>query len=140
MEMGKFKNIAQEKGLIITPDIEAVKNKKEKFIIQDIFGYTYSLSFKEIYENKTPPKPFAKYNPYTINNIHNYLKINNIPATLINDVYCGNSIDLLWKCSCGNTFKRNWNNFMRKSQVCPKCGINERYAKEKAETYKKVKR
>jgi len=99
-------------------------------------GYIVVLKRDNIFNNKSP-EIFHICNPYTINNINNYLKINNISTKLISKTYQGNSKKLLWECSCGRQFERNWNNFLNGSICCTKCSL-ERKGKESRISYTEV--
>lgn len=90
------------------------------FTCIDPNGYKIIMSRQSLFK-KQSPEIFHPQNPYTIENIKNYLIINNIDCNLISDTYINNTTPLVWKCSCGNLFKKNWNHFKNGLVLCPKC-------------------
>lgn len=94
----------------ILDDTEYINNKK-KLTFHDNEGYYYYQSFDGIF-NKCFPRKFYKSNPYTIQNIKLWCKLNNKPFELISEVYKLATIDLKWKClkdDCGEIFNLSWN-------------------------------
>jgi hypothetical protein len=59
-----------------------------KLIIKDKFGYIYTQTFSNFKICEIPQK-FSTNNPYTIDNIKIYLKLNNKPFELVSDKYNG---------------------------------------------------
>lgn len=93
-----------------------------KFIIKDIYGYYYETSFPR-FKDGTMPAIFHKSNPYTIQNIKLWCKLNDKPYELLSEEYQGNKKLLKWKClksSCGEIFKQSWDNIFR-NHGCPYC-------------------
>ena len=89
-----------------------ISNEKNKFIIMDIEGYKYFINNIYSFMTSSEPEKFHKNNPYTIQNINLWVKINQKPFELLNDVYENNHKKLEWKClkeNCGEIFKTNWN-------------------------------
>jgi len=79
-------------------------------IICDEFGYFYSSNLSGIVKGSLP-KNVHKKNPYTIQNIKLWCKLNNKSFELVSDTYNGNSKLLKWKClkeECGEEFESNW--------------------------------
>ena len=74
-----------------------------------------------LYNDKEPEK-FHQCNPYTIENIKHYIEINNIETKLLSTNYINNTHKMLWKCKCGNDFRKNWNSFYHGSHYCQSCG------------------
>jgi len=99
---------------------EYINNKK--LILKDIDGYYYFIILTNLQRGKIPDK-FNIFNPYTINNIHNWIKINKKPYRLISDTYIGSSNNLQWKClkeECGEEFGMCWSNIFQ-GQNCGYC-------------------
>ena len=96
----------------------------EKFKVNDINNYLYDISITMV-KNCIQPEIFHTNNPYTIDNIKNYLIIHNINFELLSDIYNGNSKMMLWKCknsNCNKIFTRNWNTVLQSdSNECPFC-------------------
>ncbi len=89
----------------------------------DGYGYKYNLNIHGI---KTNRKPYFvhKLNPYTIQNIKLWCKLNNKPFELLSITYENNKRNLLWKCldiNCGEEFKSTWNGIFSNNYGCPYC-------------------
>lgn len=84
-------------------------------VIQNKDGYKALLTY-ELIERKKIPEWFHKSNPYTIDNINTYLKINtNNEYICISQEYFGQDSDLLILHKiCGKTFNTSWVNLNRK--------------------------
>lgn len=83
----------------------------QKLILKDRDGYFYYSSLSTL--RKHIPDKFNKSNPYTIQNIKLWCKLNDKPFELISDTYIGVDEYLLWKClknNCGEIFKATWGN------------------------------
>ena len=98
------------------------KNVNSKLIIKDKDGYYYTPFFNSLIIGN-PPSKFYKSNPYTIQNIKLWCKINNRQFELISDTYEGNIKKLKWKClkdECGEIFNNSWNDIINghKCAVC----------------------
>ena len=65
-------------------------NAKEKLLAKTIEGYKVLISLDKLKQGRTPPI-FAKYNPYTIENIKLYLVVNNIDLKFLSGEYINNS-------------------------------------------------
>lgn len=121
-----------------------IKNTREKYKYIDSNGYVYSLSLNDIKDKRScGHRIFSAHNPYTIQNIHNYIKANNIATQLLSTEfkYAAKNNHLIFKCGlCGDTFKRTWNNFYKgKYKYCQKC-ISKIQAKEKFLTIDDVRK
>jgi hypothetical protein len=88
------------------------KNVNTILTIKDNDGYLYSCTFSTILRGSYPWK-ICKSNPYTIQNIKLWCKLNNKPFELISDIYQNNETKLQWKClkeDCKEIFELSWNN------------------------------
>ena len=82
-------------------------NNSNKMVLRDIFGYYYFTSLNNIKDCSK----FEKRNPYTIQNIKLWCKLNNKQFELVSDIYNGSTSKLKWKClkeECGEVFYRSW--------------------------------
>ena len=79
---------------------EEYKDNKQKLILIDIEGYLYFGNFATLIRNKLLSK-FHKSNPYTINNIKLWLKLNNSDLKLISNEYYNNKSKLIFKDDFG---------------------------------------
>lgn len=87
---------------------------EKPLIFIDKEGYYYLTKFDNIFRGYNPRK-FHTSNPYTIQNIKLWCKINNKPFILISDVYFGAKENLKWKClkeSCGENFTSTWSDIL----------------------------
>jgi len=97
-------------------------NNKQKLIIKDIEGYYYTIVLFALQKNVVP-SIFHTSNPYTIQNIKLWCKLNKKPFELISDEYKGNDIKMKWQClkeNCGEVFENNWNDIVN-NQGCAVC-------------------
>jgi len=83
---------------------EYVRNN-DKLTVKDKEGYYYS-SFSNLRCNKKPNK-FIKSNPYTIQNIKLWCKINNRSFKLVSNTYELNSKKLKWQCKLSSQIHNN---------------------------------
>jgi len=98
-------------------------NAKIKLTIVDNLNYYYYINFDNLKQGKKPEK-FHTYNPYTIQNIKLWCKLNNKPFELVSDIYDGSNKNLKWKClkeNCGEEFENNWRHILGQEQGCPFC-------------------
>lgn len=109
---------------------DTFKFYSKKFTVKDSQGYYYLMNGEHIRDNKHP-RQFGKENPYTIDNIKNYIKINNIKAKLLSDTYIKNNVSMLWQCECGKTFKRSWADFLQGFTICKDCAKHNRVEKRR---------
>lgn len=96
-------------------------NNLIKLKFKDSDGYVYKNSLISIQNNK--PSRFSVYNPYTIENIKLWCKLNNKPFKLISDKYENSKKRLKWKClkeSCGEIFEATWSG-IRNGNSCAVC-------------------
>jgi len=76
----------------------------------DAQGYKIFSSMNNL-KNKTQPTPFYKSNPYTIENIKLWLKINSSKYDLVSEVYHGCDEKMKWYCPiCDDIFTSCWSN------------------------------
>lgn len=84
-------------------------------------GYLYSMSLNNLMGGKNP-SPFGNGNPYTLENIKLYIKLNRHDCKLLSEEYKNCDELLLFKCNkCGNNFKSSWDKFHSKHCGCPYC-------------------
>jgi len=88
-------------------------NSKEKLTLRDKnTGYLYFSNLNNLKNGKIPDA-FHKSNPYTIQNIKLWCKLNNKPFELVSNTYEGNNKNLKWQClkeECKEIFEMNWGN------------------------------
>ncbi|HEY5588002.1 MAG TPA: zinc-ribbon domain-containing protein [Candidatus Paceibacterota bacterium] len=115
--MGKYKKYTYE---IIKNETENLGYKlinkeyigiDKKYIVIDKYGYIYQPFIRDLLEGQIPER-FYLTNPYTIQNIKLWLKLNNKPFELLSEEYNGNNKKLKWKClkeDCEEVFESTWN-------------------------------
>ena len=99
------------------------KDKYSKLTIKDSHGYLYFISYYNLYIVENKPILFYMGNPYTIQNIKLWLKLNNKPYELLSDTYINARDNLKWKClkeDCGEIFEKSWN-YIQSNKSCPYC-------------------
>lgn len=105
------------------PDFDEYRGNSVKFTLLDNLGYKYYTNWADIKKNgKT--LPFVKSNPYTIENIKLWLKLNNKPYELLSKEYVNNTSKLIWTCEKHDEFEYSWNH-MQIYTGCRKCAIEE---------------
>ena len=102
------------------------KDVNNKYHLIDKNGYKYFCCLKHIFKDKLPHF-VGTTNPYSIENIKNWIIINKKNYILLSDSFCNSHEKLEFKClDCNNNFKRNWNN-IKSGKGCRIC----RYKKQK---------
>lgn len=101
--------------------ISEYKGMSNKCSLIDDEGYKYYAQLGNLIYGNYKPKRFYNKNPYTIENINTYIRKNNISCELLSNQYINKDDDLLWKCGCGNTFKRCWSKFQQGQITCLDC-------------------
>jgi len=97
-------------------------NARTKLILKDNDGYYYYICLDKLKQGRTPSK-FHILNPYTIQNIKLWCKLNNKSFELLSDTYKGDREYLEWKClksDCGEIFEMNWQ-IIHRGSGCPFC-------------------
>lgn len=127
--MGKKFDVSdklKEKLLYLKLSIIDKDLSKNKYILKDIDGYKYFLSngnISVIYRRKGQPRRYFGGNPYTRENILNYIKENNINIELrtkdFKEVTAITNLDFY--CPEHGEFQKSWN-CIKNGQSCPICG------------------
>jgi len=82
-------------------------NANTSLIFKDIDGYYYFQTLSN-FLNKSHVK-FSSFNPYTIQNIKLWCKLNNKPFELVSNTFVKAIQKLKWKCfECGEIFECEW--------------------------------
>lgn len=107
-------------------DNEIIKTK-QKIILRDSFGYLY-ISIINNLKNDFKPRFTHKSNPYSIQNIKLWCKLNNKPFELVDEQeYKDSNIFLKWKClkeECGEIFEATWI-CISTERGCPFCASKQ---------------
>lgn len=75
---------------------EKYKNVDSKLILKDKAGYYYVISLYNLKSGKNPRFVDVR-NPYSIQNIKLWCKLNNKPFKLLDSIYAGNKEYLKWQ-------------------------------------------
>jgi len=105
-----IKSCAEKLGYILITN-EYI-NVKSKITLKDADGYYYLVSSEQLLRGNKFSR-FHKSNPYTIQNIYHWCKINKKPFELVSNEYKGCFSKLRWRClkeSCGKIFEASWDN------------------------------
>ena len=85
----EVKEIIESKGYKLIS--EQIKNVDDKLILQDSIGYLYTISFYCFYKDERIPNMTHPSNPYSIQNIKLFLKLNYKNLYLITNCYSKNT-------------------------------------------------
>jgi len=101
--------------------ISEYKNVRSRIICVDDKGYKFNVRFCGLKRGETPGK-FNPANPYTLENISLWLKLNHKPITLMEgQTYKGNAVPLNFKCNkCLEVYDILWGS-VQAGQGCPYC-------------------
>lgn len=132
--MDFIKNKLKESGYELLNEND-YKNNKTKLTFRDNEGYIYYQSYNSFYKGVKSLK-WSSSNPYSIVNIKNYLKINNIDLEILTEKYISSKDKLLFRCSCGEIFKVSMGAILWDGKTkCNKCSKKEKWSIEKIKDY-----
>lgn len=113
----------KSKGLELL-DREYVGNSTKVSCV-DSDGYKVQISYSDLSSGKIPSR-VHKSNPYTIDNMKYYIKLNNNNIELISTQYLGTNEKLIFKCIIHNDeFEISWTSFQQ-NHGCPICGGSQK--------------
>lgn len=116
----KVKKYIEDIGYILIS--KEYKNNKQKLLLKDKVGYYYISSINRLLKNHIPWLVHLN-NPYTIQNIKLWCKLNDKPFELVSMIYETNKKKLKWKClkeKCGEIFEATWGNIIS-NKGCSYC-------------------
>lgn len=99
-------------------------NKEYIIDLIDNEGYKYQVKYGVVYRSRNRNLKLNKFfrnNIYTINNINNYLILNDKPFYLVSKEFTKATDDLIWNCPIHGDFSMCWN-CIKNGQGCPICG------------------
>lgn len=115
-------------------DDNTLVKRGEKIDFIDNQGYKYKFDYSQIrdlFNGKYKLSIVNNSNPYTIENIKNYININNGSCKLLSTQWVGGSGKLKLKCKCGREYEARWYHlFANKKFQCNKCGYKNHYNKK----------
>lgn len=131
----EVKKIVEDKGYeLITKEYVNINNK---FIIVDNIGFYYYTNLDKLFQGKTPLR-FHKSNPYTIDNINLWIKLNNLDYKLLSNKYNNNSDYLTFQDLEGYMYSINWSNFQSNPSNILKFNKNNLYTIENIKLWCKL--
>jgi very-short-patch-repair endonuclease len=84
-------------------------------------GYKGRIVYKQV-KKGSKFQNFSCRNPYAIENIHNYIKLNNIECKLLTECFVDSKQKLKFQCKCGEIFYCNIIDFRHRINfTCEKC-------------------
>lgn len=93
--------------------------------------YKYHLTYESIRKLNSNPHPLKSSNPYYIENVGTWLKINSIKLQVIG---FASKNKLLYRCECGKTFERSFDAIKSKHRyTCTQCSMVSTVGKLKKE-------
>lgn len=112
-------------------------NQYDKLDIQCKCGNIFKTTF-ETFKNRNKTKCDVCSNKikWNIDKINSYINQNS-KCLLLSRTYVNRNERLLFKCSCGEFFKRNWNSFLSGATTCSKCTSKQNSERQRLE-YEKV--
>ena len=119
----ELRNILSDFNLTL---IEYIDSKN--IIVEDNIGYKYKLNFCNIKNRNKLPHLFKK-NPFVIENIKNYLKVNDTGLTLLSEEYidCKHKLEFICdKHSDKGVLYKTLDDIINGHQYCKYCGIEKR--------------
>ena len=119
LDLFTVKDTINQLGYTLISEYSKANNK---ITIMSQEGYKFNVTYGSI-QQKHIPKVFFKNNPFTIENIKLWLKINNKKFILLSNVFNGSDKKLLWQCTnqhCLETWSATWGSIISGSS-CPFC-------------------
>lgn len=116
-------DIFKEHELILR---DVYRNRNTPLYCTDKYGYEYALRLGNLLRGDGRCR-FHKGNPYTINNIKRYLRIDGSTLILLESKYIDSQTGMLLQCECGDTFKATWNNVLGGKRYCNFCAKSKRF-------------
>lgn len=88
---------------------------------EDNDGYRFNISINHL-DQFTKRKMVYTKNKWSLYNINKYIENNKITSQLLSKQYKGSKVPLTFRCECGQTFRKSWDDFyMREYTLCPNC-------------------
>lgn len=110
----EVKEYIESLGYMLLSDIYI--NSNTKLIFKDKEGYYYTSNLNNLKNSKSPWLVHTS-NPYSLQNIKLWLKLNNKPYILVTDNYDKNNISMVFKDSLGYYYVSSWANLYSKSEL-----------------------
>lgn len=115
--------IYKEHGWIV---LENYINNKTPVHCMDVDGYQYKKTIGDVLANKGSYR-FHKKNPYTIENINLFLRLNDITLKLNSNEYIDAKTFMDWTCECKREFSATFDSILRGKHYCEFCCRSKRF-------------
>lgn len=103
----------------------------QRIDVKDCMGYKGRIKLETLRNGGSFSK-FALYNPYSLENLKLYCKINNFDCSIPNQKFKGYGNNLKVKCSCGKIFEVSLDHFIYDNQIkCRNCSNKDISSYEK---------
>lgn len=118
----QYEKVFGEHGLTIL-DKRQIEYNNTLIDVIDKNGYKGKICYSNLEQRaNTTFSPFIKSNPYTIDNIKHFIKLNNLGIEILSTKYESCDEPLKIKCMCGNITYHSWDSIkQRKSIYCSEC-------------------
>lgn len=101
---------------------DKIGNSRTKHKCRDGMGYLYFLSMDNIKDARNKAHSIvAKYNPYSIQNIQQFIWNNNSKTQVLSKSYIANKEKIHFKCECGKEYRICWNRVNNLNKVTCNC-------------------
>ena len=122
-----MKSLLDKVGLSVVGDINLDNIKwRDKIEVCDKDGYRGVVT-KDSVARGCGFKIYNPFNPHTINNIHHFIKLNNLHCELLSETYENSKTKLKFKCECGEEYLTTVPKFTnRRKHQCNNCGLQAR--------------
>lgn len=122
------KRIVEQKGFKLLS--QNFKSINEYLIIESQEGYFFQTTLNAIIRGNNF-NYFDSRNPYTIQNINLWIRLNDRKLMLMNDTFINAKYKMRFKCLvCHDVFDSNWNN-IKSGKGCRKCSYVKRASERK---------
>ena len=122
MGYDKLFDFVLSKNIKLLTTKEEYINTRQKLFGEIENGYVVAFLYDNLKVDREPYM-FSKYNPYTIQNIELWCKLNNKPFEIISKEFLGNKFKLIWKCKINNEhiWEAEWGSVGSNKSGCPYC-------------------
>lgn len=129
--MGKIYTIDEIKNMIENNGYEVIGNiidMKTKVECLNSDGYRVMINPGGLKNRGDKPDIVSIHNPFSIDNIKQWIQNNNFTCKLISSVYKNSKEKLEWECECGNHYFASWADVRSDyKRYCNYCAKSKRY-------------
>lgn len=111
-------------GLSLCGEYNGVRKRNH---LCDNDGYQYYVTLDGVIHRDDKPKRFHRSNPFTIDNMKNYIKLCGYTCQLLSTDYHCSADKLEFRCECGKTYVATWAQVLRGKSYCNFCSKSKRF-------------